>query len=239
MRIALIISVMTLVTLLSPIAEANTYPPENAVVIYYKIISEYPPVGDDDIMNKIRDYADGEIELDEEIVKHIDKYQYIIKDLTVASDIAYCNWGIDFSEGLETRLPYVGVFKRYTYLLVSDAKRLVSNGDYHEAIDRCITVEKLAFHVGGDLLIMSLVGSHMSRRSDECIMQILSETPVDTDKLLHLRSQLDHFEDRIKRMKDGFLAEKKLLEVLCDKKSPHRITLETLEECEWGESELK
>ena len=227
MRNALIIVIAIFVILLSPVVNAaNTYPPENAAVLYYKILANYPP--DDKIMDKISDYSRGEIELDEEITKHLNAFQYIIKELTVASDIPHCNWGIDFSEGITTHLPGLGAFKRYTYLLLSDARSLASNEDYYEAIERCITAEKMASHVGENTLINALVGTAISAMSDKCMAHIISETPADKEILIHLRSQLEHFDNRIGRMKKGFFAEKQLAEVLYDKTSPHRITTKLL-----------
>lgn len=227
MRIALIITLTILATLLSPFTQAaNTYPPENAALLYYKILANYP--SDGDIMKKIRDYSTDDIELDEEIINHLDSYQYIIKELTVASDIEHCNWGIDFSEGLTTHLPGLSAFKKYTYLLVSDARRLASKGDYYEAIDRCVTAEKFASHVSGNTLINSLVGSAISAMSDKCIAHIIYETSADTDKLLYFRGQLEHFKNRIERVKDGFFAEKQLVEVIYNKTSSNRLTYEML-----------
>jgi hypothetical protein len=227
MKIALITTLTLLATLFSPAAQAaNTYPPENAALLYYKALDWYPPDGD--IMDKIGDYAKGEIELDEEIVKHLDAFQHVIKELTVASDIPHCNWGIDFSEGINTFMPGLSAFKKYAYLLLSDARRLISKGDYYEAIDRCLTAEKFASHVGINTLINSLVATVISAMSDKCIAHIISETPVDTDKLLYLNGQFDHFNNRIERMKAGFFAEKQLIEVLYNKTSPHKLTYEML-----------
>lgn len=218
MRTALITILILSATLLSSNIKAeNTYPPENAAVLYYKNLDYYPPEGD--IMNKIQKYAMGHIELDEDIVKHLDKYQYVIKELTVAGDIKICNWGIDFSEGMSTLLPGLSDFRKYSYLLVSDARRLVSNGDYYEAVNRCITAEKFAAHVSGNTLINSMVGTAISAISDKCITHILSETLADESKLLYLRGQLDSFDNRIKRMRTGLLAEKKLPESLYSEKS--------------------
>lgn len=227
MRIALITILTICTTLLSPATQAaNTYPPENAAVLYYKILANYPP--DDDIMNKIGDYATGDIELDDEIVKHVDSYQYVIKEITIASNIPHCNWGVNLSDGFDAQLPGLSAFKRYTYLLMSDARRLALKGDYYEAIDRCITTEKFALHVSGNTLINSLVGNAISGLSGKCIIHIISETAGDTDKLLYLQGQLDHFSNRIERMKTGCFAEKQLAETLFNKNSPNRITYEML-----------
>lgn len=226
MKIVLIIILTILVTLFSPVAQANTYPPGNAAVIYYKIFYDYPP--DSEVMDKIDEYSRGNIELDEEISKHLDRFQYVMKELTVASNIAYCNWGIDFSKGYAARVVGFSNFKKYTFLLLSDARRLASNGDYYEAIDRCVTVEKFAVHLGSSTLINSLMGISVSSLADRCLMHIFSQENVDIDVLKTLYMRVNNYSSRIGRIKVGLLNENKFFEVMFSNNSPNKLTYETL-----------
>ena len=223
------ITVLIIITLLlSPLAFASEYPPKNAAVIYYKNMHYYPP--QDGSADKLKDIAD-DIELTEDIIEHVNTYHYVVRDLVTAAKIDYCDWGVDYSQGMDTLLPGLSSFKRYARLLMADAKIHASKGNYDLAMDRCITMQKFASHVGDETIISALLGMSIDAIADKGITHILGEMPEDKATLLKLKRQLNAAEDRVAMVKASFYGEKMYMMLPhLDKDSPARLTSKMVNE---------
>ncbi|MHC4575582.1 MAG: hypothetical protein ACYS76_15925, partial [Planctomycetota bacterium] len=82
-------------------------------------------------------------------------------------------------------------------LLVADARILADRGDYELALDRCVSVRKLASHAAEETtLIGYLAGSKIDELANKCIRHILSSPPVDVEALESLKRRLEELEGR-------------------------------------------
>lgn len=223
------ITMLLIVTiLLSPLASAGEYPPKNAAVIYYKAMYGYPP--QDGSADKLRDVTD-DAELSEEIIRHVSEYQNVVRDLVTAAKIDYCDWGNDYSQGFNLVLTGLSDLKWFTRLLMADAKIHASKGNYDMAMDRCITIQKLASHVSDETIISALVAISINAIADKGITQILDEMPEDKATLLKLKKHLDGGEDRVAMVKASFYGEKMYMMLPhLDRDSPVRLTSEMVKE---------
>lgn len=222
MKTIQITTLIIITILLSPIASGE-YPPKNAAVLYYKTMHYYPP--QDGSVDKLKDIAD-DIELTKDIIEHVSTYHYVVRDIATAADIEYCDWGIDYSQGIGTLLPGLSSFKRYGRLLMADAKIHASKGNYDMAMDRYITMQKFASHISDETIISALVAVSINAMADKGITQILGEMPEDKATLLKLKKHLDASADRLAVMKVSFNGEKHMITPHLEKDSPKRLTSE-------------
>ncbi len=174
--------------LLGLTSPAFAYPPGNAVVLYYKACLLYEP--QESMRDMIDDYARGETELTEEIADFVKKNENIIDIIVDAADIQNCNWGLDYSEGLELLIPGLSDLKHISRLVTADARIITSEGDYELALERCLTSYEMAGHVSDLTLISWLVGYTINMTTDKCIQNILSTMPEDLETLQRLKSKL-------------------------------------------------
>jgi hypothetical protein len=77
-----------------------------------------------------------------------------------------------------------------TYILAADAKVLVEQGNYREALERCVTIQNMGIHVGDEILISYLVGTAVINLANKSIADILSEMPEDLETLVWLQNQM-------------------------------------------------
>jgi hypothetical protein len=80
--------------------------------------------------------------------------------------------------------------KRLSYLAAADARLLAADGNYQEALSRCICMYKMARHVNDKILISCLVANVIQKQANECVISILGQMPQDEKKLSELKSQL-------------------------------------------------
>jgi hypothetical protein len=68
------------------------YPPDNAAVLYYQACLMYQP--DEHMWDLLTDCVRGDVELTEEIIKHVEEHDQVIEMAVDAADVPYCDWGI-------------------------------------------------------------------------------------------------------------------------------------------------
>jgi hypothetical protein len=170
-------------------ASAYAYPPDNAAVLYYQACLNYHPYEAKD--TDINDYLNGTIELNDDIIAHVQSNRYVIKLVTDASELGFCDWGLDMygPDWLDLQLPHLSTLRGITRLMIADAKIAAARGDVGVAFDRCLTLHRVAHHVDShDNLICCLVGICISRIANETIQQLL---PVaNQDRLNYLKTEL-------------------------------------------------
>ncbi len=71
-----------------------------------------------------------------------------------------------------------------------DARTLAVDGDYRAALDRCLSIRRLAQHIADEGLIGYLVSMSYQLRAFLCIQFVLSSMSPDTDTLSWLQAQL-------------------------------------------------
>lgn len=181
-----IVYIVVILLALGPPAFA--YPPDNAAVLYYQACLLYQP--EEDIREIVGDYGRGKVELTEEIIKHIKKHKQVIEIVVDAADVPYCDWGLNYTKGLDTPLPGLADLKSIALLIMADARMFAKEGDYDLALERCLTTYKMARHVSDRPLIYWLVGIAIDALTDNCVQHILSEMPQDLETLAWLKNKL-------------------------------------------------
>ena len=123
------------------------------------------------------------------------KLQPNIQSLIRASQMPICDWQIDFSKGLETRLPHLRKVRSSARILVLDGRRLIGEKDSGGASIRAVAALNIGSHVGQDNhLIGSLVDMAIVALTCEFINDILdtgTTTQVDRDMMLATLNQYD------------------------------------------------
>jgi hypothetical protein len=203
-------TILIFVVLLAPSIAvfADKYPPDNAAVLYYKAFILYTP--DDTMNNMLSDYIRGKIGLNEKIKEFLNTRQTrrIINTVMDASQIQNCNWGLNYSEGVEMEMPSLSSLRKLTYLILADAKMLAEQGDYKAALERCFTAKKMANHTGDGMLISFLVSISINALSNGAIQNILS-SDTDISTLNWLKNQLQLIQANQPKAKDALINDSK------------------------------
>jgi len=164
------------------------YPPDNAAVLYYQASLMYQP--DEHMWDLLTDCVRGDVELTEEIINHVKEQDQIIEMAVDAADVPYCDWGMDYSKGLDMPFPALGKMKRLAVLTLVDARMVAGEGDYELALERCLTIYRMARHMSDRPLIYWLMGIAIDVKTDQCIQFILSTMPQDLEKMTWLKNKL-------------------------------------------------
>jgi len=168
------------------------YPPDNAAVLYYKAFMLYERP--DNIGPMLWDYWKGNIKLNGKIEEHLTKNRKVIDIVLDATRIDRCDWGLDYSQGTEVLLPPHHKARDIFALLAAEARMQADRGDYKKALDRYISIYRMARHLNERPLICYLVGTAINAATNNCITRFLSEMPPDIDTLTWLRDELAEFD---------------------------------------------
>ncbi len=182
----------------SSLAFALPPDPDNAALLYYQTFCAYEKP-DDTMKNMIRELANGRIEPNPTITKYVESCRPAIELAVAASELPNCDWGLKYSDGLDTQAAHLAQIRMLTHIVLADARIAFAQGDYDLAIKRCLTARKLAIDVGQDPLAVGyLVEKAIERLTNKCIQEILSAGVMDLQKLQQLEAQLDELDSRIK-----------------------------------------
>jgi hypothetical protein len=194
------------VALLAPAAWA--YPPDNAAVLYYRACLLYSE--DSAIQSKLHDLLKGKVQINEEITDYVTRQNAsAMKYFVDAGDAPHCDWGLDYSEGYLLVMPHYATLRNLARIVLTDAKIAAEAGEYKLALDRCLTVHKLATHLGGDILIGYLVGMASNTMANDRIVEILCGMPADAGVLTWLKTELGKTSARMPSPRAGLSLEKK------------------------------
>ncbi len=179
---------ITLVLLASSVA-ALAQPPDNAALLYYQafLLYEKPDEATDKMLNQFRH---GEMAANEAITKHIEQNRRTIDTVVRAANIDKCDWGYDYSLGVELTMPNLAQVRRLAFLLSTDARWLAGQGDYQTALDRCVTLRKMALHICDKTLISYLVGIAVDAMTNGATEDVLGSMPPNADTLNQFKSDL-------------------------------------------------
>ncbi len=185
-RIGIICIFLAMITMSPPVLG---FPPDNAAVLYLRafILYEEP---DRDLNKMLDDLRDGKIKPNDQIRQYFEKNRPIIELATTASQIPDCDWGRDHSKGLDLMMPELATVRKLAFMLVADSKVSLIDGDYKTSLERCLTIHRMARHIGDDLIISNLIGIAMNGLANKHIKIILSEMPADVETLEWLKNQM-------------------------------------------------
>jgi len=179
---------LTLLILTSPVL---AYPPDpdNAALLYYQSYISYEKA-DDTMEDMVADLARGKIEPNERIKNYIESCRTAIDLATAATEIPNCNWGLKYSDGVSINLAHVAQTRKLVFLINAEGRILATEGDYRQAINRCLTVHKMGKHVGDDTPISFLVSMAIDKMVASHIQDILADMPQDLETLTWLKAKL-------------------------------------------------
>ena len=182
-------SICTISMVLVLTCPALAYPPDNAAVLYYRASLAYD--ANDAMMDKVMKFNKGDAEIDEDIRKYIEDNKYAIKYYIDAGDAPNCDWGMDYSEGLELQMPHFSPLRDLARIIRAQAKITAESGDYNRALDLCVSLQKSGNHIAGSgLLISYLVGISVDAMANQYIVDILGHISDNPEMLLKLRGQI-------------------------------------------------
>jgi hypothetical protein len=169
------------------------YPPDpdNAALYYYQAMLINRKPDDDKVGEMLADVAKGNMAPNEEVRRRVRYCRDAIYYATAAGELPNCNWGLRYSDGFSALLPHLAQMRWLCFVMVADARILAADGDYRQALERCMTIRKMARHVGGDETIVSfLVATAVGQMAEACIEDILVGAQNDPEALLWLKTQL-------------------------------------------------
>jgi len=167
---------------------------DNAALLYYQACLLYAQP-DETMGQMLAEYRDGKIASTETIRKHVEANRHVIDFVVRAADMAQCDWGYDYSEGLDITLTHLSAIKRIAYLVVADARLLAEQGDYQAATDRCMALYRMGLHVTDRMAITYLVGVSVSALANRTVQDVLVEMSGDAKALNQLKIQLTRIQE--------------------------------------------
>jgi hypothetical protein len=167
----------------------EAYPPDNAAVLYYRAFLVVKEPGEE-VSKMMTDMRVGKIKSNEKVRQYIEENRRVIEMLETAADIPICDWGHDLSKGFDLLMPGLAKIRRTAFLLAADAQVLLEDGEHKKALEKCLTMHKIARHVGDDTIISFLVGTSLNTLANKRIVDVLSDMPDDPGTLQWLKSRI-------------------------------------------------
>jgi hypothetical protein len=181
--------------LLGPTSLVYAYPPDNAAVLYYRACLIYD--ANNMMTNKVTDFVKGNIGIDKEIKDYVQKNKFAIKYFVDAGDAPNCDWGLDYSEGIELQMPRLAPLRILARIVQAQAKIAADSADYKRALELCLSIHEASPHIAdGGVLISHLVGISLNALANQCIMEILPQISDNPDMLIWLKNQIYDVSER-------------------------------------------
>ena len=197
-------------TLLAGAGNAPAGQIDNAALLYYQACLLYGPP-DGTLEQAFTDFREGKIASTEEIRKHLEANRFVIGYVVKAAELPQCNWGYDYSLGLDLTLTHLATIKRIAYLMQADARWFAEQGDYRTALDRCMTIYKMGRHVTDGTLMTYLMGTAMSSLANKTIQGLLVGISSDAQTLNQLATQLGEIQEAFPSMQHAITREAQVL----------------------------
>lgn len=184
--------------------------PGNAAILYYQAFL-LRPQPDDATALQINAVLKGGLP-DDVIRTYLGRCRKMIHTAEVASQVPLCTWGIRrFDAGGFAEIDLLGQIRQLTIVLALDARTLGADGRYDAAFARCLTIRRLARHVGRDTLIAYLVALGIDSVACQAMQYVLSCTPPDADLLLNVRGRLAALPDMSQSFRQAAQADLNLM----------------------------
>ncbi|MHC4678465.1 MAG: hypothetical protein ACYTEK_07185 [Planctomycetota bacterium] len=208
-RKTLTITMCILWMVLASATSVWAFPPDNAAVLYYRafMVLKEPS---DDVVKMMDDLRGGKIKSNDEIRQYVQENRPAIELLETAAHIANCDWGRNDSKGFDLLLPELAKMRQTTFLFIAEAQILSEKGDYKTALNKCMNIHRMAWHVGDDLIISYLVGVSINTMANKRIEDILSNMPEDLATLAWLKSQIVDRSKRTTTIRTAIAREKEI-----------------------------
>jgi hypothetical protein len=182
------------VTLLALAGNAPAGQPDNAALLYYQAFLLYEKP-DSTMENLLSDFRSGKIAANDMIREHVEKNRRIIDYAVKAANLPHCDWGYDYSQGMDLALPNGPGLRRVVFLLAADAALLAEQGDCQTALDRGLTIYRMSAHTTDRTIITYLLGVALAALADRTIQETLAVVPGDIEMLSRLKAQVEQFQN--------------------------------------------
>lgn len=172
--------------------EENSIPDhKNAALLYYQALL-LKPDHDQTIINKFYDVYGG-LEPDTQIKTYLGEWLPAMKMSEIASRIPQCTWGA-WSESTIDLHFLNAKLRPLFYVIAVDAITLAYDGHYRAALERCMTLRRIARHLSHDSKL-HFTSSAFDGIALRTISRILGEMPLDADILAWFQGQLAMFQE--------------------------------------------
>jgi hypothetical protein len=188
-------AVCTSMLLFVSISSTGAQVPDNAALLYYQAFLLYEKP-DETTSKMLDEFRSGKIKANKEIEQHIEKNRRVIDSIVTATNISNCDWGYNYTQGLDLMMPNLAQLRRATFLIQAESKLLCEQGDYRTALDRCLSMHKMALHTADATFIGYLVAISIGQLSNDTIQDILADMPEDLQALERFRNQLARLDNR-------------------------------------------
>jgi len=127
-----------------------------------------------------------------ELQQNLDANRELIEDLVAASMLEQCDFGTDYSVGLEVLVPHVAHNRWMALVLRADAFRYGNAGDPEGAARRLIAIIRISQHIAQaePFVISKAVGFANLNSADESTRELLSYDMLDGAARRSLREEL-------------------------------------------------
>ena len=163
---------------LSPMAPALASPPDpnNAALLYYQAFLLMAQTDDHTVTDSVAEVANGVAAPDEKVREYVHKCRSAIDYAVMASNLPHCDWGLAYSQGFSALLPHLGQARALARLILAEARILNADGDYRQALERCLATYRLAGQLGDNVLVSVLVSAAISAQANKGVSAILDLT---------------------------------------------------------------
>ncbi len=167
----------------------------NAALLYYQALLLQPD-HNQLIINKFYKVYGG-AEPDTQIRILLGKWLPSMKVSEIASRIPQCTWEIwpgKIQPELETnQVSVMKSFRQYNYIIIADAITLASDGHYRAALERCMTLRRIARHLSYDSYLF-MVSTECDSMALKTICRIIGDMPPDAEVLTWIKGRLAAFQ---------------------------------------------
>ncbi len=166
--------------------------PDNAALLYYQAFALHPEPDSDTyrLLDGVLRGAEPTAQV--RAYLNLEDTRETIRVAEAATQIPDCSWGIMRSHGVYGLMlkTVLGQLRQLAFLLEVDARTLAADRDYRAALERSLSIRRLAQHIADEAVLGYLLSLSLHERSFLCIQHVLGSVPPDTDILTWLQGQL-------------------------------------------------
>lgn len=171
----------------------------NAALLYYQALLLRPD-HNQKIINMFCDVFYGKAEPDMRIKILLGQWLPSMKISEIASRIPECTWEvwpeIVWPEEKISRIFLITTFRHLSYIIAVDAIVLASENHYRAALERCMTIRRIARHLSHEPQL-HLGSGACEATALKTIHCMLGDMPLDADILTWLQGRLATFQEAI------------------------------------------
>jgi len=175
--------------MVAPPALAIPPDPDNAALLYYQSFLALAQLGDE-ARDRIAEVARGDKAPGDRVREDIGKCAGAIEFAEVAATLPACDWGVRYSKGFEALMPQMAQMRLLTFVLIADARIRAADGNYKEAIERCLMAGTFARHIGDETFISYLVSRSVRGLAYKCMQDVVGRSAGDAELLQWLKDEL-------------------------------------------------